>query len=169
MNKVKCPKCGGELFECSFKTEDVVTYACHVYDNGDFSEDHFLNDYPADRILVEEFLKLEKDVIFAVKGAPILNDATMKDAIQVGMDKTTTVVGTGSDRIGTDLKTCSDEFKNIFNSVEILISKGQGNFETLNEEKNNIYFILKAKCSEVAGELGIKFGDRVLLNYKFLP
>jgi len=121
-----------------------------------------------DKILLEELLSLGKEVIFAVKDAPILNDATLEDAVEVGLDKITKVISTGSGRIGTDLKSCSQYFLDILSNSDIIISKGQGNFETLNHEKMNIYFILKAKCDEVANELGIELGDLALLNYRYL-
>ncbi|RKY87745.1 hypothetical protein DRQ09_03985 [candidate division KSB1 bacterium] len=121
-----------------------------------------------DRILVEEFLKMDKKVIFAVKEAPVLNDATLKDAAEVELDTITKVISTGSDKIGTDLESCSEEFLDIFYNSDIIISKGQGNFETLNEENLNIYFILKAKCDEVANELGVNMGDIVIVNNKYL-
>lgn len=62
-----------------------------------------------DRILIEEFR--DKDVIFAMRGAPILNDATLEDAWAVGMDKAAEVISNGSPMIGTKLQTCSPEFQ----------------------------------------------------------
>jgi len=115
-----------------------------------------------DRILIEEFG--EKDVVFAVKGAPILNDATLEDAWAAGMDKVAQVMSNGSPMIGTNLKGCSPEFQREFWSADLIIGKGQGNFETLDGLQAPLFFILRAKCEEVATELGIKAGDVVLVE-----
>jgi len=115
-----------------------------------------------DRILIETFR--DKDVIFAVKGAPILNDATLEDAWAVGMDKVAEVISNGSPMIGTNLQTCSPEFQREFWAADLIISKGQGNFETLDGVEAPLFFILRAKCEEVANELGIKAGDLVLVE-----
>jgi len=115
-----------------------------------------------DRILLEEFR--DKDVIFAVKEAPILNDATLEDARAVGMDKVAGVISNGSPMIGTHLQTCSPEFQREFWAADLIISKGQGNFETLDGVEAPLFFILRAKCEEVANELGIRVGDLVLVE-----
>ncbi len=99
------------------------------------------------------------DVTVGVKSGPILNDCTMEDAVQVGLTQITQVVETGSDWVGTDLATCSDEFLKFFHESDLIISKGQGNFETLDGTAKKIFFILKAKCESVAEEFGVKKGD----------
>jgi uncharacterized protein with ATP-grasp and redox domains len=83
----------------------------------------------------------------------------MEDAVQVGLTEIAKVVETGSDWVGTDLETCSDEFLEIFHKSDLIISKGQGNFETLDGTAKKIFFILKAKCESVAEEFGVKKGD----------
>lgn len=115
-----------------------------------------------DRILIEEFG--DKDVTFAVKGAPILNDATLEDALAVGMDKVAKVMSNGSPMVGTNLGNCSPEFQREFWSAGLIIGKGQGNFETLDGVEAPLFFILRAKCEEVATELGVKAGDVVLVE-----
>jgi len=115
-----------------------------------------------DRILIEELRN--KDVIFAVKGAPILNDATLEDAWAVGMAKVAEVISNGSPMIGTNLQTCSAEFQREFWAADLIIGKGQGNFETLDGIEAPLFFILRAKCGEVANELGVRSGDVVLLE-----
>lgn len=119
-----------------------------------------------DKILVEEFKEMGIETTFVVKSAPILNDATMEDAVAVGMDRVAHVITSGSPKIGIPLNECSEEFRRQFDNADLIISKGQGNFETLDEVEANIYFILKAKCEEVAAELGINFGDIVLVKGK---
>jgi len=112
-----------------------------------------------DKLLVEELSP--RKVFFAVKSGPILNDATLEDARLVKMDEVATVITTGTDMLGTPLKQCSAEFKDIFNSADLIISKGQANYETLSEVKANIYFLLKAKCEVIARDLGVRCGDAV--------
>ncbi len=121
-----------------------------------------------DRIFIEEIKKYGVEVVFAVKSAPVLNDVTAVDAHGTGIDEIAKVIETGSPMIGVILKTCSDEFLKYFNEADIIISKGQGNFETLDETDANIYFILKAKCDVVAERLNVKIGDVMLIKNKIL-
>ncbi|TKJ29624.1 MAG: hypothetical protein CEE40_07745 [Chloroflexi bacterium B3_Chlor] len=116
-----------------------------------------------DRVLIEELQTRGLTVVVAVKGAAILNDATMEDALAVGMDRMCRVLSNGSSMIGTDLKTCSSEFLQEFRSADLITSKGQANFETLNETSAPIFFVLKAKCPEVGRELGGAMGDVVAM------
>jgi hypothetical protein len=116
--------------------------------------------------IVADMLFLEtlgrKDVLVAVNEKPILNDATMEDARQVGLDRVATPISSGSGMIGTVLRDCSEAFRNVFHSADVIISKGQGNYECLDEEDKNIYFVLTAKCPVVARALGVEEGDAVL-------
>lgn len=116
-----------------------------------------------DKLLIEELVTRGIDVVLAVKGAPILNDATMEDALAVAMDEVARIVSNGSPMIGTDLKTCSAEFLQEFEDADLVVSKGQANFETLNETSAPIFFILKVKCPEVGRELGGAMGDVVAM------
>ena len=116
-----------------------------------------------DKVLIEELAKRDVEITVAVKGQPILNDATMEDALCAGLDEDAHLISNGSPMIGTELETCSPEFLQHFHSADIIVSKGQANFETLNETSANIFFILKAKCSEVGRELGVAQGDVVAL------
>ncbi len=113
-----------------------------------------------DRLLVEKLVE-NNDVTYVVKKGPIINDSTMEDAEYTGMTKVTKVIDTGSDGIGVKWDEASDMFVNHFNSADIILSKGQGNFETVSGRPQNIFFMLRAKCDSVAEELGVKFGDIV--------
>ncbi len=115
-----------------------------------------------DRILVEELSRLGKEVIFAVRSKPAINDALMEDAIDCGIDKTATVIRSGSDAPGTILKYCTKSFRKLFKSAELIISKGQGNYETLTESTRPIYFLFKAKCPIIAKHVGAKLGSTIL-------
>ena len=112
-----------------------------------------------DRILIEE---MKKPVIYVVRGMPIINDATREDAVQAGIDKVATILSSGTDAPGTILETCSSEFKNVYENSKFIISKGQGNFEALSNEKHPIFFLLKVKCQVIANDIGISEGDIVL-------
>ena len=121
-----------------------------------------------DRILIEEIKNYVDEVVVAVKGKPILNDATLEDAKIVGIDKIAKIITTGSDIIGVILEECSEEFLKEFESSDLIVAKGMGNYESLTEYGNRIkkpiYYILKAKCMPVAENIGVKVGDNVLLK-----
>ncbi len=116
-----------------------------------------------DRLLMEELLARGANVTVAAKGGPILNDATVEDALIAGIDRRCRVISNGSTMVGTNLKSCSPEFLREFQAADFVISKGQANFETLNETSAPIFFILKAKCPEVGKELGGAMGDVVAM------
>ena len=112
-----------------------------------------------DRILIEE---MKKPVIYVVRGTPVINDAIYEDAVKAGIDKVATILSSGTDAPGTILKTCSEEFKKVYNNSKFIISKGQGNYEALSNEKHSIFFLLKVKCHVIANDIGIDEGDIVL-------
>jgi uncharacterized protein with ATP-grasp and redox domains len=113
-----------------------------------------------DRILLETIR--HPNVYFAVRGAPVLNDATIDDARAVGIDKIARVISNGDDAPGTILEATSPEFREIFERADLVIAKGQGNFEGLYGIDKNIYYILMAKCDHVAAHLGVRKGDLVV-------
>jgi len=133
--------------ECLGKTDEIF----YIGDNA--GESVF------DRILIEE---LKKPVIYVVRDGPVINDVTYNDAILAGIDKVATILSSGTDAPGTILKTCSSEFKEIYNESKFVISKGQGNYEGLSDEKKPIFFMLKAKCYVIAKDIGVNEGDIVL-------
>ncbi len=112
-----------------------------------------------DRLLIEE---LRKPVVYAVREKPVINDALREDALNAGIDEVAEIISSGSDAPGTIFKFCSKEFQRIFRSADLVISKGQGNYETLSGERRPIFFLLKAKCRVIARELGIEEGGIVL-------
>ncbi len=112
-----------------------------------------------DRVLIEE---MHKEVIYAVKDKPIINDALAEDAHTCGIQKIARIISSGSDAPGTILDICSEEFIKIYNRAELIISKGQGNFEALNKEDKPIFFLFKVKCSVLAEEINCGLGSIVL-------
>ncbi len=113
-----------------------------------------------DRIFLETIQ--HPNVYFVVRGAPIINDALIEDAVMVGIDKIAHIITNGDDAPGTILEHTSAEFRDIFEKADLIISKGQGNYEGLNNVDKNIYFILMTKCDHVANHLGVRKGDFVI-------
>ena len=105
-----------------------------------------------DRILLEE-ISPGKKIFFVVKGGPISNDVLLEDAEEAGIDKVAEILTTGQAEAGIALQRAPSSLQKLWKEADMIISKGQGNFETLNEEEGNIYFLLKAKCIPVAREL----------------
>ena len=114
-----------------------------------------------DRLFVEKLVDPHA-VTYVVKRGPIINDATMDDARATGMTELTTVIDTGSDTIGVKWDEVSEEFLDHYNSADIVIAKGQGNFETNSDRPGTIFFLLRAKCDCVARVLGVNYGDIVI-------
>lgn len=112
-----------------------------------------------DKLLVEQLSIYVPEIFYAVKSGPILNDATMEDAVAVGMDKLAHVIENGNRYLGTVLDVCSSEFLNIFESADLVISKGQGNYESLEGTEmagNKTFFLFRAKCPWVAKRGSVK-------------
>lgn len=100
------------------------------------------------------------DVYYFVRGRPIINDLTRKDALHSGMDKVATIVDSGVPTPGLAMEFMSDSARAIFEKAGCIISKGMGNYECLGEEKNiPIFFLLKVKCHVVAEAIGARLGD----------
>jgi uncharacterized protein with ATP-grasp and redox domains len=118
-----------------------------------------------DKLLVKVMKDMGLEVYYGVKGKPILNDATYEDAVEVSMTELCKVVDNGSDKVGTWLEDCSKEFLDLFYSSDILISKGQANFETLSHSDRDVFFLLVAKCEPIAEETGGMKG-RFVLKFK---
>jgi len=89
-------------------------------------------------------------VTFVVKNDPIINDATTADAIRCGLDRRHRIISNGTACPGTPLKLCTKEVQKLFLEADIVISKGQGNLETLSEETRPVYHLLTVKCPVVA-------------------
>jgi len=106
-----------------------------------------------DKILIEE---LGKPVTFVVREVPVINDITIKEAKQLEIDKIATVISSGSIAPGTILNKCNEQFVKKFRTADMIISKGQGNYEGLSEVKQLVFFLLKAKCSVIAKHISVK-------------
>lgn len=114
-----------------------------------------------DRLLVERLGAAR--VTVAVRAAPVINDATLSDAQAAGLCEVAEVINNGSDAPGTVLSDCSEAFQERFRKAELVISKGQGNFETLSGAPRDVCFLFKVKCPVVAGKAGLPLGTQALL------
>lgn len=115
-----------------------------------------------DKLLIEELLRKGKKVKAVVKGSPVLNDVTMDDACQTRLTELCEVVDNGSDAVGTILEWTSPEFQAHFKSSDLIISKGQGNFETITDNGKRTYFLFQSKCEVVSKDLGLSSGSMLL-------
>lgn len=122
----------------------------------------------AGEIVFDRFLlgQLPRErVTYVVKGEAIINDATMEDARETGLTELVRVIDNGADAPGTEMRLCSSNFIREFRKADLIISKGQGNYETLSDESGkDIFFLLKVKCPVVARDIGYDIGDMVLMR-----
>jgi len=126
-----------------------------------------------DRILIEEIKHHDKSkkILYAVKEKPVINDALIDDAIASGIGASAEIFSSGSQIAGNVLKYCNSGFKKIFKNADMIISKGQGNFETLSCSKRSIFFLFMVKCDVIARHVCLlgakcKVGDIALLYKK---
>lgn len=117
-----------------------------------------------DALAIEHLKKLYPDlsITYAVRGMPIINDVTMEEALEAGMDGICTVLDSGVPTPGFVYELASAEAQNLFDTANLIIAKGMGNYECLTpERRSGICYLLKVKCSVVAASLGREIGDIV--------
>ncbi|MCK4345186.1 MAG: DUF89 family protein [Bacteroidales bacterium] len=112
-----------------------------------------------DKILIEE---LGKPVTYVVRDIPVINDVTEKDAVDSGIDEVAEIISSGTSAPGTILSLCSDDFSERFYNADMIISKGQGNYEGLSDIMRSVFFLLITKCPVIANDLNVKEDDIVL-------
>lgn len=120
-----------------------------------------------DAILIEEIKKMGKEITVAVRGEPIINDVTYEDAVNAGIDKYAKIISTGARIPGIILDKCSKEFVKEYNKADLVIAKGQGNFETLYFEAKKpkkLYYLFVVKCNSVARLIGANVKEKVLMK-----
>lgn len=114
-----------------------------------------------DKLFIETMQ--HSNVCYAVRGKPVINDVSFEDVEQIQLDKVCRVISNGYDAPSTLLEYCSEEFLYEFRNADLIISKGQGNFEGLmNSENENIFFMLMAKCNPMADLLGVSKGSMLV-------
>lgn len=125
-----------------------------------------------DKLFIGTIIKRFSVKVFAaVKSGPIMNDATMEDALQIGLNEVAEVVTTGSTSIGLNLEECSEDLIRLLKEADVIIAKGQGYYESLTEIEHAflkpIAYMLRAKCSAVAKSLNVPQGANVVkvINY----
>ncbi len=145
-----------EEFENSLKIQDRVLY---MVDN--------TGEIVFDKLLLEKIKEYDLEITIAVKSEPILNDACMAEALDAGLDEFGEIVEIGAGTVGYVDSKISDEFRQIFDSHEFIISKGMGNYEGLTEidlSGKDIYFLLCAKCNTISRDIGVNLHDMLLFK-----
>ena len=143
-------------FENSLKKHDKVLY---LVDN--------TGEIVFDKLLMAKIKEYGLDITIAVKSEPILNDACMKEALEAGLDEFGEIVEIGAGTVGYVDSEISEEFRQIFDSHEFVISKGMGNYEGLTEidlSDKDVYFLLCAKCNTIARDIGVNLKDMLLFK-----
>lgn len=170
-------KCSLKLLEAEKIIEQALTEPLSSTDLNDFQQATttaknimYLADNAGeivfDRFLIEQ-IGPDK-ITLVVKGRPIINDATLDDAGVAGLADLVRVIDNGDDAPGTILESCSEKFRQDFKEADLIIAKGQGNFETLSDINKNIFFILRAKCPVIAEHLDCPIGTPVLRRSKII-
>ncbi|MGD1818332.1 MAG: damage-control phosphatase ARMT1 family protein [Pleomorphochaeta sp.] len=111
-----------------------------------------------DRVFIETIKKYypNLDIYYVVRGFSAVNDILLEDALQVGMDKFATIIENGDTSLGTVLDRCTDELNTLYNDVDLVIAKGQGNFESLSEKpRENLFYLLLTKCKLIADAFNV--------------
>jgi uncharacterized protein with ATP-grasp and redox domains len=114
-----------------------------------------------DMLLIDQLRRTGKQMIAAVRGGPVLNDALMEDAKQVGLDKLCRIIDTGNNFTGVIREKCSPVMLKALDTADLVIAKGQANYESLEGTRGNMFFILKSKCQATAEHMAVNEGDLV--------
>ncbi len=119
-----------------------------------------------DKLLIKQILRINKNVNISavVRGKPVLNDCTKVDADQIGLDKLVLVIDNGTAVPGTVLGRISPKVKCLIDNADLIISKGQGNFETLHHCGKNIYYLFLCKCKMFADRFGVDVLNGMFIN-----
>lgn len=116
-----------------------------------------------DKILIEELLK-HTHVTAVVKAGPIINDALMEDAEAVGLTRICEVIDNGGAFVGSPLDLVPERFLERMRQADVIIGKGQGNYETIDDFPGDVFLILRAKCEVIARHMGVQYGQVALIS-----
>ncbi len=113
-----------------------------------------------DRLLIET---LDGPVTYVVKGGPAINDATWDDAVAAGVDTVATLISNGAQAVGTLLDRCSEAFRRTFEAADLVLAKGQANYETLSDSGHpGLFFLLQIKCPVIGRDVGASTGAMIV-------
>ena len=154
----------GTIFESPFALDEKEEFiqrlqrAKSLVIIGDNAGEHVF-----DKLLIEEIKKVyDIAIYYFVRGRPIINDVTMKEAKAIGMDDVCEVVDSGVDTPGFLLDRANEKARELYESADLVLAKGMGNFECMESYKDRrVYFLFKVKCSVVAQRVGKKIGDLI--------
>lgn len=161
-------------FDVVAEIEEVFGKEFGVYDYGSFKKELkdaawvlYIGDNAGevafDRLLIEE---MGKPAVYLTRGAPIINDCLVEDALACGLGEAADVVSSGCSTPGLVLNRCNDKAVELFWTAPLIIAKGMGNYEALSEVGVPIYFLLKVKCRVVARHSGYSVGDFIFARNK---
>jgi len=120
-----------------------------------------------DRMLIEEMRKVHDcSFTYVVRGRPVINDVTIEDARTAGIDRVAAIVDTGAGAPGLVLKECSNTVRNLFLSADMVVAKGQGNYEALSDAPRDVFFLLLVKCPVVSREFAVPVGAAVVKHHR---
>lgn len=125
----------------------------------------YLGDNCGEIVLDKLFLETidHPNVWFAVREKPILNDVTIKEAVEVGIPEVANLISNGDDAPSTLLHRVSKAFLEIYNSADLIISKGMGNYEGLMYETDpRLFYLLMIKCTVIGNKIGAQKGDFIV-------
>lgn len=127
----------------------------------------FITDNAGEAVLDMLFIKEIKafnsriEIVCAVRSKPAINDIIKEDAEYIGMNHYALILESGATFAGTLISKSTEEFKRFFFSADLIISKGQGNFETLEQEPHNILFLFSIKCPVISEYLNLSLGSLI--------
>jgi hypothetical protein len=154
--------------EMALKSEFAIDHSAHLKTRIEKAGSIlYLGDNAGEIVFDKLFIKEIKhpNLTFAVRGAPVINDATMTDAEYVGMKDVARVISNGYDAPSTILHKSDKVFQKYFREADLIISKGQGNLEGLFElNDNRIFYLLLVKCDVIGEFLDVKKGSLVVFN-----
>jgi len=123
-----------------------------------------------DKFFMEEILKFRPQIkiFYATRSSPIINDVVIQDAKRVGVDRVAKVISTGCDYPGVVLTNTSKYFRKIYKQTNLIISKGQGNFESISDKRKDIFYLFKIKCTTVSEFLSLAVNSLLFIHNKIV-
>ena len=156
LDKIPFARYDLEVFKEMLEEASLLLYIC---DNS--------GEIVFDMLFIKEIKRVypNLEIIATVRGKPIINDATLKDAKAVGLDRVVRTISSGSVYPGTILPETTEEFQRLYASADVILAKGQGNFETLLPiADERIFFLLRIKCEYMASLAKVQKDNLVLMQ-----